>query len=130
MYAVVLHSVQVAARIHLRWKQLSVLRGSSLAVAAKLLYWSAVMYNLHVGASSLVEIDGEMLAEKQLPQSVDTNHVRYLYFSLLQCLLQVRAQHILQRVVTWKSVWLYKKCLKFNPLKGRGVNWLHFAIQG
>jgi len=76
-------------KIRLQWKQLSVVRGNSSSVAAKLLCLSAVMHHLHVGTSSVVEVDGEFSTENQSPQSVNTNHIRVLYFLLLQCLLQV-----------------------------------------
>ena len=76
-------------KIRLQWKQLSVVRGSSSSIAAKLLCWSAVMHNLHVGISRFVEFEGEPLTENQMPQSISTNHIRHLYFLLLQCLLQV-----------------------------------------
>jgi len=76
-------------RVEVQWKPLSVVRGNSLLVAAKLLYWSAVMHSLHVGDRSSVDTDGEVLADNQQPCDIETDHIRCLYFSLLQCLLQV-----------------------------------------
>jgi len=90
-----MYSVQVPVRIRLQWRQLSVARGSSLAVATRLSYWSAVLHNLHTGTGSCVEIDGKMLSEIHTPQSIATNHIRCLYFLLLQCLLQVRGPHFI-----------------------------------
>jgi len=85
--------VQVSVKVRPQWKQLTVVRGSSLSVVAKLLYWSAVLYNLHVGTSRFVEIDGELLTDDQPSQSIDSHHIRCLYFLVLQCLLQVWNPH-------------------------------------
>ena len=79
-------------KLHMQWKQLSVVKGNSSSVAAKLLCLSAVMHHLHMGTSSIVEVDGEFSTDIQSPQSISTNHIRVLYFLLLQCLLQVSHQ--------------------------------------
>jgi len=79
---------------------MSIVRGSSVAIAAKLLYWSAVMYNLHLSASGCEETDRELLTASRSPLSIDMNQIRCLYFSLLQCLLQVGEKHFLQKAVS------------------------------
>ena len=106
---------------------MSIVRGSSVAIAAKLLYWSAVMYNLHLSASGCEETDRELLTASRSPLSIDMNQIRCLYFSLLQCLLQVGEKHFLQKAVSWKNMWLSKSTwnLHWSVCKGREE---HFGV--